>query len=933
VPRCTYLMPARARRSRGPDAELPAILTPHPEAPIVAPYSALALLLAAALPTPAPAANLLADPGFESGRPLAPKPGDGWYAAYGDASSRRVVQTGGAHSGERCLRLEAPSIPPLDPAVTVEQAVPVKPGQAYVVRFWSRGTPTGARAMLVVVWLAGDRGWVSSAATEFPLTDAWETHRVIAVAPEGAALGVARFDIRQPGTAWVDDAYMGPHEAARLVTSARDGDVAAGQDYEVAVTAADADGAGVPGATLSCRLISDGDGRLLSGPRVVADEAGRGVVHLRASRRPGRTDELHVSAGSASWQLVATTARQVEPAGWAVSLPGRTAGPGEVVPVTLQLLGAFGEPAACPGTSAALSVSGGGSASPARVTTDGHGRAAARLRLPATLYAQAVISVCDEAGRTGACDPVVVAPPVRANVVTLGPNGFLRNADGTPFVSLGGLYANWVHKVDNGAAGDLLSYSFSDATDDQLRAWFSYLHDNGINALRAMLRDHTAKGCEPMDIVGAVNPSLLRRWEHMMALARPYGIRFLVTLHESWYATYAAYHNADALKACVLPYYTEAQLAALPPYRRRFLVEQRMLNQTTDALTDPDVLACQRDYLTDLIPRLRANPDIFAYEIENEQPCGYVEWTAAQLRLVRELDPVTPLCLSHLGTDAVPWARVPNLDFFTYHPYPGGNTSPEMDYGAQVTVTARYAGLGKPALSGEGIGEDWGGEARRLGARDAIWPQLVAGRMGCLVWNTGDEQMKQFRLAQRVLERLDLTRVRRGRPRVGIDVTHPLRDDAYFQSPAGRELYAALGRAVRICGRRGLDYDLTFEPGRYAVPVEPRDLTALRSLGPEVVVPSGYEAQYLLSEDGASFLCYLRNIAGTTPIMGDPAQGWTRRRAPRHLRVTLQIPLAAQRLEVLDLDDGAARTLPCRRGHVLDLGVTDHDVVLYTPTR
>ena len=901
-------------------------------------YWLVAVVLGTIIALPIDAANLLANPGFESGAAVGKVAEGGWYRAYGDANSKLVVQTGDAHSGDRCLRLEAPTIPEKDPAVTVEQAVPVTPGRAYAVRFWAKGEPAGAKGMVVVVWLAKDRGWLTSAATEFALSDTWTQHRVISLAPANAALGVARFDIRQPGTAWVDDAYLGPHETARLATAVHDGVVAAGQPFSVALTALDVDGVPVPGAAMTCALTTSGDGCLLGGrASVVGDEGGAAVLHARASGRPGVTDTITVASGAASLRIAATTARQGEATAWSVSVPQRTVSPGGPVGVVVQLLGAFGEPACIAGRAASVAVTGRSSVTPAVITTDRGGRAVVRLSGPAELFARAVITVRDAAGLCGASDPIVVAPPVRSDAITVGPNGYFRHPDGTSFIPLGGLYANWVHKVENGNAGDLVSYSFTDATDDQLRAWFSYLHANGITALRAMLRDHTAKGAEPMDIVGAVNPSLLRRWEHMMALARPFGIRFLVTLHESWYATYAAYHNADTLAACVLPYYTPEELSTLPAYRRRFLVERRMLQQTTDALSDADVVACQRDYLTDLIPRLRANPDIFAYEIENEQPPGYFGWTADQMRLVRELDPVTPICVSHLSADPVTWGRLPNLDFFTYHIYPGGgNTTRAMDYGAAVAVTARYARLGKPAFSGEAIGDDSGKatpEARHLGARDCLWSQIIAGSMGCFFWNTWDEEMKEFRLARQILAEFDIARVRRARPRLGLDVSHPLIDDGFFWSEPGRALYAALGQVARQCFRRGVDFDFTFEPNQYAVTMKPASLAALRRLDPEVRVRAGYEAQYLLSADHNSFLCYLRNIAGTAPIQADPASGWTRYRAKRHLVVTLRVPLNATSLKVFDLDDGTARTVSCERGRPIDLGTTDHDMVLMAPVR
>ena len=94
-------------------------------------------------------------------------------------------------------------------------------------------------------------------------------------------------------------------------------------------------------------------------------------------------------------------------------------------------------------------------------------------------------------------------------------------------------------------------------------------------------------------------------------------------------------------------------------------------------------------------------------------------------------------------------------------------------------------------------------------------------------------------------------------------------------------------------------------------------------------VPAGYEAQYLRSEDGKSFLCYLRNIAGTTPIQADPAAGWTRSRAKARLEVSLHIPLQARQLRIADLDDGTIRTVAHEGTRPISLGVTDHDVGLF----
>jgi len=890
--------------------------------------------------------NLLANPGFEGGVTAEGVPEGGWYRAYGDANSRWVLETGNAHSGEKCLRLEAPTIPEHNPSVTIEQAVPVMPGRSYVLRAWVRGTP-GAEGLLAIVWLAADRRWVSHTGQGFRYSAEWTSRRLVGVAPQGAAFGVARVDIRQPGTAWVDDLYLAERKAHSLRSNISGGKVTAGQPFEFAVTALDAEGMPVAGEEVRVIFKPGGDGGLLAGapsgkPRssveLTTDAQGAACVTVRPSSRPGLKDAITASCGAASLRVELQTAKVGQPRSYGVRPAAMVGGPGEAVGVFVQLLGNCGEPVPIAGRRLFFSIEGPGRVTPTNAVTDRNGTARTTLRLPNRLYERVAVGVRDAEGLSGRSEFLVVSPPVRKNVIRIGPDGHFVLPDGEPFLPLGGLYANWVHRVIEGKCGDIVSWSFSDASDEELREWFAYLRDNGVNALRAMLRDHTARGCEPMDIIGRVNLDLLRRWEHLMEVARPFGIRFLVTLHESWYATYGAYFDREVLEKCVLPYYTAEELAALPPYRARFLVEKRMLESTDEPMTDPDVLSCQADYLRDLIPRLRGNPDIFAYEIENEQPNGYFEWTEAQIRLIRALDPSTPICVSHLGggllsADPLAWGRKTSIDFYTYHVYPGGAaTSAEMDYGIVVAVTARYARLGKPVFSGEAFGDEWykaTPEARRLGARDCLWAQLLGGNIGCFFWNTGDEAIREFRLARLIAERVGFLRRRWAAPKIAFDVSHPLTDDRFFQTPEGAETYRAMGAAARACLRRGVSFGFALDR-REAGPrlLKLSEVDAVASLPPDIALPEGLEAQYLVSEDAKAFVCYLRNVAQIVPIQEDPKMGWTRARRPIEVRVSVHLPLQASRLEVYDLDDGRQWTVSFEQGKPLNLGLTDHDVVL-----
>ncbi|HIE08350.1 MAG TPA: hypothetical protein EYP65_00705 [Armatimonadetes bacterium] len=102
---------------------------------------------------------------------------------------------------------------------------------------------------------------------------------------------------------------------------------------------------------------------------------------------------------------------------------------------------------------------------------------------------------------------------------------------------------------------------------------------------------------------------------------------------------------------------------------------------------------------------------------------------------------------------------------------------------------------------------------------------------------------------------------------------------------------------------------------------------------PEVEVSAGYDVQFLCSEDMRTFLCYLRNIAGTKPIWSHPVTeghswGYIRFRRRRRVFVRINLPLRCKWLVAYDLDAGRSSHLKFHRSNGLDLGETEHDFVL-----
>ena len=145
------------------------------------------------------------------------------------------------------------------------------------------------------------------------------------------------------------------------------------------------------------------------------------------------------------------------------------------------------------------------------------------------------------------------------------PNGYFAAGD-KPLLPLGGFYANWVGLPTPDGEWDK-RLSFTDASDQQIVAWLTYLKSQGVTAERFMLRTHRPNGMEPMDVGGRVNPGLFTAFLHYLDLARPLGFKFLLVVHEDY--SKPCYCNRGALETFCLPWFAGEDLDALPGFQRR----------------------------------------------------------------------------------------------------------------------------------------------------------------------------------------------------------------------------------------------------------------------------------------------------------------------------------------------------------------------------
>ncbi|MBI5835354.1 MAG: hypothetical protein HZB16_23850 [Armatimonadetes bacterium] len=706
------------------------------------------------------------------------------------------------------------------------------------------------------------------------------------------------------------------------------------RDFVVSVT--DAQGQPVIGQPVTVRL--DGGGRLEAAAKGSSDgpTAGlrrgltdaRGQVHLayEASQRAGAAaDKLAVTADYTSLATPLTVAAEPGPAARLTVTPARATmlAPGvKTLAVRAQVADSFGNPLAMAGRAVKLSTSAGATLSTPSAVTGADGSISATLTLdPARCWVAWVDAVAE--GLAGRSAGVCYTADQRDWGVTMGANGYFRTPNGRGWLPLGGFYANWVSDVPaTGEPGQRL-FSFVDTNDAQKTAWLKYLADQGVTAMRFMLRAHRPGGMEPMDIGGRVNPELYAEALHYMDLARPFGIRFLLVLHEDY--DKPMYVNAGYRERYCLPRWQGEDLSKLPAFQRRFVAEGRLVDTARERYTDADAIACQDQYTTELVKLLAGNPQVFCYELENEQVDVPPAWVNHQCDVIRAADPRTPICMSHGGgglrtADPLYWRQNTKIDFYTYHLYPGDTVADGTDYGLACDVLARYGRMVGRCMYGESVGDEWGYGApeamRRRMARDVVWFSLAEGNPGVFFWNQRGYEVEQFKLARRLTDGLDFGAWQPRDIVPSIAADHPVATDAWFRTAGGGETVRAMSRATQQSLRTGATADyarggLTTQPRRG--PVQPTD---------------GFEAASWSTADASQGLTYVRNVAGSTVwTAADQRQSriLVRTMAAKPCRPTLALPAGNYALTIADLDAGTVTTRRVAGNAEIDLGTTDHD--------
>lgn len=575
------------------------------------------------------------------------------------------------------------------------------------------------------------------------------------------------------------------------------------------------------------------------------------------------------------------------------------------------------------------------------------------------------------------------------------PEGKFVDDRGATFIPVGGVYPNWVDVTLMGVAPDEREETqeylgrrmvvWPNVTEEHLHQWIAHLKAEGCNFVRMFCRG-SMNPQDPLDIGGRVNPVLWAKMKRFWDLLYEAGIHVhFVACQEPRCSIYM--DSGRVLNNLALPHYTADQLAALPPHRKRFLDPAQPRVGYDSFFTDPDVLQCHLDYLTELASLAAGHPALMILEIYNEQQWPHdgfywdhqeeeLAWSRRIIQHMHRLFPGVPVCMNIAGFgisahDGAYWKRqVPEMDFFSPHVY---QTLPadsfRADYVHQIDAVLNWLTPVVPSMIGEwyaeeffpipGVnvgdaeGRDGQDLARRL-TRDVIWISLLNNCPGVGLW-TG-RGWNEFDTARRIMESVDFARFQARQPVLQVDVRrhdqvfreielHPRTEcglpsdiwcphrhsdqkHRYCWKASSREMQE-LFHFARAAMVRGVSYRFTRQPdaGQPAKIWQP-DWVKTEELEalyrPFAPVNRCVQVKYLSSADERTHIVYLRN--------GEPIKvgRFTSRRPgrphPVHLRIDL--PGDTYELRIHDLDTGQAITRTQPAQGPLDLGRTSHDFVL-----
>jgi hypothetical protein len=389
--------------------------------------------------------------------------------------------------------------------------------------------------------------------------------------------------------------------------------------------------------------------------------------------------------------------------------------------------------------------------------------------------------------------PLTLQEPLSKSVTLT--NGYFQYEDGRRYFPLGffGCYfKDSLADEQQGAEsqhGDGL-LEFQRMPVSVWRRFFQTLKSQGYTAIRMFPRgDSNGSAWEGLDIGGRVNYSLLKTMFKYFDVASEYGIKVQLCLFSQMECSF--YCRPNTRRYWGIRQYTPEEIAAAPEYQRRFLQNPDDLVSYNDYFSDKDVIACNKQFLDEIIPLIRNNPNIFMVELSNElgwagphaKPSTtfrweiteqYLTWTRTMVEHIHRLAPDLPVCISNpgvgiLGHDPIQWYKETGIDLFSMHSYPEiCGTAPGSDFAQIVDISLRYVQLAGTSMYGEWQLTGMKNNAlpvvkkgksitraryEQLLTRDIVWFTMLSGAPGCIAWCA--PSYGEYAMAREVFESLN----------------------------------------------------------------------------------------------------------------------------------------------------------------------------------
>jgi hypothetical protein len=378
-------------------------------------------------------------------------------------------------------------------------------------------------------------------------------------------------------------------------------------------------------------------------------------------------------------------------------------------------------------------------------------------------------------------------------------NGYFQYEDGRRYFPLGFFGSYFEDSLANEQQGTESQHgdhvlAFQQMPVSVWRRFFETLKSQGYTAIR-MFPSGDYNGfavggaVDGLDIGGRVNHPLLKTMFKYFDVASEYGLKVQLCLFSSM--EYSFYCHPDRRCYWGIRRYTPEEIAAAPEYQRRFLQNPDDLVSYNDYFSDKDVIACNKQFLDEIIPLIRNNPNIFMVELSNElgwagphaKPGNtfrweiseqYLMWARTMVEHIHQLAPDLPVCISNpgvgiLGHDPIQWYKETGINLFSMHIYPDiCGTAPGSDFAQIADISLRYVQLAGTSMYGEwqltGMKDNALPVVRKgqnvtraryeqLLARDIVWFTMLSGAPGCIAWRA--PSYGEYAMARDVFENLN----------------------------------------------------------------------------------------------------------------------------------------------------------------------------------